>query len=168
MEGAPRGWMLNPHLQTSRTAPAGWTGQWLRSLGQGENTVSQVSQNSLAPQGGIPAPSSPCISLPECWVCIGKKQLHLQQLHIPCSKDRNTPGGTSLGRDSPDHPLEATSYRCRCLFQCAGKDCKPAGTALPPLPLEVPGTGPAAGSAAALQAGDAQPSTLQPHTHRSH
>lgn len=60
--GSPAGdSTLHPHLQTSRTALAGWTGQWLRSLGQGESTASQVSQN---PQGCTPAPSSPCISLP--------------------------------------------------------------------------------------------------------
>lgn len=51
--------MLHPHLQTSQTAPAGWTGRWLQSLEQGESTASQISQNSPGTTWMHPSPILP-------------------------------------------------------------------------------------------------------------
>lgn len=66
--GSPVGdGMPDPHLQTSQTAPAGWTGRWLQSLGQGESTASQISYNSLSTAVMHPDPILPHISLPGWW-----------------------------------------------------------------------------------------------------
>lgn len=164
--GSPAGdGMPDPHLQTSQTAPAGWTGRWLQSLGQGESTVSQISQNS--PSTSMhPNLFSLCISLPGWWgKHWGGKVIteHAAVLCLP-QQGQEYPALQSQKGLVSEQPAQTIHYR-QHLSRVLERVCKPTGIALPPSPPEVRGTGPAtqvAGSTAALLAADTQPSILQP------
>lgn len=97
---AHRGQDTPSHLQTSQTAPAGWTGQWLRSLGQGENTASHVSHRPPGTTGMHPGPNLPLHQPPQ--VTGEKRRQSLQQLCASCSKDRS-PQLCSSRRDRFGH-----------------------------------------------------------------
>lgn len=111
--GSPAGdGMPDPHLQTSQTAPAGWTGRWLQSLGQGESTASQISQNSPSSTSMHPNPILPLHQPP--WM-VGQA-LGRESNNTACSSfvsptartgvpSSAVPEGISFRTASPDHPL---------------------------------------------------------------